>query len=241
MKAWLRQVSHNVAEASKEGGFLGFGGVSQRRREGHARRDRRGAEGVGPILALSLSKGRGTNLRLHSRGAQRTTESSRELDGGFLDGCYLDSRSALRLAGMTFLCLTRLVIPAERSEQRESSRERCPLAIVETDVLQTLSVPRNAMPVFRELLPCVYILANRKHGTLYTGVTSNLPDRVKKSQGSRCAWVCATLWRRPLGPFRVSSNHGARHRTRKTNQEMVSRVEDRTDRSDQSGLAGSIE
>jgi putative endonuclease len=35
------------------------------------------------------------------------------------------------------------------------------------------------MPVFRELLPCVYILANRKHGTLYTGVTSNLPDRVK--------------------------------------------------------------
>ena len=28
MKAWLRQVSHNVAEASKEGGFLGFGGVT---------------------------------------------------------------------------------------------------------------------------------------------------------------------------------------------------------------------
>jgi len=27
VKAWLRQISHNVAEASKEGGFLGFGGV----------------------------------------------------------------------------------------------------------------------------------------------------------------------------------------------------------------------
>ena len=27
VKAWLRQMSHNVAEASKEGGFLGFGGV----------------------------------------------------------------------------------------------------------------------------------------------------------------------------------------------------------------------
>ena len=27
VKAWLRQVSHNVAEASKEGGFLGFGAV----------------------------------------------------------------------------------------------------------------------------------------------------------------------------------------------------------------------
>jgi len=27
VKAWLSQISHNVAEASKEGGFLGFGGV----------------------------------------------------------------------------------------------------------------------------------------------------------------------------------------------------------------------
>ena len=27
VKAWLRQISVNVAEASKEGGFLGFGGV----------------------------------------------------------------------------------------------------------------------------------------------------------------------------------------------------------------------
>jgi hypothetical protein len=27
VKAWLRQISHDVAEASKEGGFLGFGGV----------------------------------------------------------------------------------------------------------------------------------------------------------------------------------------------------------------------
>ena len=27
VKAWVRQISHNVAEASKEGGFLGFGGV----------------------------------------------------------------------------------------------------------------------------------------------------------------------------------------------------------------------
>ena len=27
VKAWLRQISANVAEASKEGGFLGFGGI----------------------------------------------------------------------------------------------------------------------------------------------------------------------------------------------------------------------
>jgi putative endonuclease len=30
----------------------------------------------------------------------------------------------------------------------------------------------------RACLPCVYILANRRNGTLYVGVTSNLPDRI---------------------------------------------------------------
>ncbi len=30
----------------------------------------------------------------------------------------------------------------------------------------------------RERLPCVYILASRPRGTLYTGVTSNLPARI---------------------------------------------------------------
>lgn len=29
-----------------------------------------------------------------------------------------------------------------------------------------------------EKTPCVYILASRKNGTLYTGVTSNLPQRI---------------------------------------------------------------
>jgi putative endonuclease len=27
-------------------------------------------------------------------------------------------------------------------------------------------------------IPCVYILANKRNGTLYTGVTSNLPKRI---------------------------------------------------------------
>ena len=30
----------------------------------------------------------------------------------------------------------------------------------------------------QEKTPCVYILANKKHGTLYTGVTSNLRKRI---------------------------------------------------------------
>ena len=29
-----------------------------------------------------------------------------------------------------------------------------------------------------EKIPCVYIMANKRNGTLYTGVTSNLPQRV---------------------------------------------------------------
>jgi putative endonuclease len=35
------------------------------------------------------------------------------------------------------------------------------------------------MPVYRDKLPCVYILASRKEGTLYTGVTSDLPSRLR--------------------------------------------------------------
>ena len=40
------------------------------------------------------------------------------------------------------------------------------------------------MPIFREKLPCVYIMASRRDGTLYTGVTSSLPDRVRAHKAS---------------------------------------------------------
>ncbi len=36
------------------------------------------------------------------------------------------------------------------------------------------SAPRRREP----RRPCVYILASRRNGTLYTGVTSNLPQRI---------------------------------------------------------------
>ena len=35
------------------------------------------------------------------------------------------------------------------------------------------------MPIFREKLPCVYIMASRKLGTLYIGVTSDLVSRAR--------------------------------------------------------------
>jgi putative endonuclease len=37
----------------------------------------------------------------------------------------------------------------------------------------------RVMPIFREKLPCVYILASRREGTLYTGVTSSLADPIR--------------------------------------------------------------
>jgi putative endonuclease len=35
--------------------------------------------------------------------------------------------------------------------------------------------------------PCVYILASRKHGTLYTGVTSNLARRIEAHRSGEVA------------------------------------------------------
>ena len=35
----------------------------------------------------------------------------------------------------------------------------------------------------RERLPCVYLLASRRHGTLYTGVTSDLLARLVQHRG----------------------------------------------------------
>jgi len=32
------------------------------------------------------------------------------------------------------------------------------------------------------MIPCVYILASKRNGTLYTGVTSNLPGRLQEHQ-----------------------------------------------------------
>jgi putative endonuclease len=41
-----------------------------------------------------------------------------------------------------------------------------------------LSYPRHSRVGGNPGSPCVYLLANRRNGTLYAGVTSNLPQRV---------------------------------------------------------------
>jgi len=53
-------------------------------------------------------------------------------------------------------------------------RERS-VAIHCSDCNKSTPFTSNLMPI---KLPCVYILASKKNGTLYVGVTSNLPARV---------------------------------------------------------------
>ena len=38
----------------------------------------------------------------------------------------------------------------------------------------------------RSKLPCVYIMSNQKNGTLYTGVTSNLRQRIHQHKNHLC-------------------------------------------------------
>ena len=37
-------------------------------------------------------------------------------------------------------------------------------------------------PIMYDMIPCVYILASKRNGTLYTGVTSNLQKRLQEHQ-----------------------------------------------------------
>jgi putative endonuclease len=76
-------------------------------------------------------------------------------------------------------------MPAKRSAERASSRElnAAPSWLQLPDQgayarVADLFSRRKCMPVFREKLPCVYILVSRKEGTLYTGVTSDLLGRL---------------------------------------------------------------
>ena len=66
--------------------------------------------------------------------------------------------------------------PNRHCEERSDEAIQCPtrdpglLRFARNDTLS--SAGTNAMKQ-----PCVYIVANRRNGTLYTGVTSNLPKR----------------------------------------------------------------
>jgi predicted GIY-YIG superfamily endonuclease len=49
----------------------------------------------------------------------------------------------------------------------------------------------------------VYIMASRKHGTLYIGVTSDLLSRVAQHREVPTRWLHQALWRQALGLVRT--------------------------------------
>ena len=66
--------------------------------------------------------------------------------------------------------------------------------------------------------PCVYILASRRHGTLYVGVTSNLIARLHQHR---------------------AGNNAVGDRPRETAEKLAPRLEDRADRAREPVLGGS--
>ena len=83
----------------------------------------------------------------------------------------------------------------------------------------------------------VYILASKKNGTLYTGVTSDLAGRLEQHETGVGSKFVA-LWRQAARMVRrVLLDHRC-DCAREGHQEMASRLEDQADRREQSRLAG---
>ena len=53
--------------------------------------------------------------------------------------------------------------------------------------------------------PCVYIMASRRHGTLYTGVTANLPRRAFEHREELLKG--GEIWLQEIGLVRGSRDH----------------------------------
>jgi hypothetical protein len=76
----------------------------------------------------------------------------------------------------------------------------------------------------------VYILASRKYGTLYIGITNDLRTRLEQHRSGRGSEFVKKLWRappRPRGDVRIAAGS---NRTRKAVEELAPRLEDTADR-----------
>lgn len=47
--------------------------------------------------------------------------------------------------------------------------------------------------------PCVYIMASKRHGTLYTGVTANLPKRGFRAPRRADGGIPGQVWLQDVG------------------------------------------
>jgi putative endonuclease len=86
----------------------------------------------------------------------------------------------------------------------------------------------------------VYIMASRRNGTLYTGVTANLLQRVHQHRdrsmpGFTARYGCTLLvWHEP------HDDMSAGDRAREADQGWIAPQETRADRGDEPGLARSV-
>src|SRR4051812_18087020 len=87
--------------------------------------------------------------------------------------------------------------------------------------------------------PCVYILASKRNGTLYVGMTSDLSRRFDVHKSDAVDGF-TKVWRAPARVRRVPWDHGRRNRAREAAQEMAPGLEGRVDPARQSGVARSV-
>ena len=89
----------------------------------------------------------------------------------------------------------------------------------------------------REFAPAIYLMANRMHGTLYVGVTSNLMQRIGQHREgvvegfTRRYDISRLVW------FEMHGINRARNSVREVDQEVASGMEGSIDRGGQSRLA----
>src|SRR5665811_2571925 len=86
----------------------------------------------------------------------------------------------------------------------------------------------------------IYILASRKNGTLYTGVTSNLSRRAWEHREGLNEGFTKRAQRQTTRLYRRAPDGGECHQTRESHQILAAPLEDRTHREGQSALVRSV-
>ena len=109
-----------------------------------------------------------------------------------------------------------------------------------TEFVSTLSTPNVfAMTQHMDAQPCVYILASKRNGTLYTGVTKFPIQRIWQHRGPGQR-LHEKIRRASPGLCRTARHDAGGDPARKANQGMETSLEDRVDRTDEPDLARSL-
>jgi predicted GIY-YIG superfamily endonuclease len=77
--------------------------------------------------------------------------------------------------------------------------------------------------------PAVYILASKRNGTLYIGVTSNLLKRAWEHKNDLAEGFHEEVRSSPVGLLRVAQGHGVSHNTGEASEKMEQGLEVGTD------------